>query len=690
MIKDNRSLLELLYRVSREVATALDLRTVLQRVLYAAMDNVGGERGSILVMDDQGNPLDSIIVHGKQVSGGTTRQLRVTVEHGLAGWVVRNKIAVLIPDTSRDGRWVRRPDDAALKSGAKSAICVPLMAREDIVGVLTLVHPVPNTFDDSHLDLMQAIADQVGIAILNARLYTESQRQARVMTALAEGAAAINVSLRIKDVFQRILSQTAQALQVETVALALKESPSGDFVFRAATGYQAGSILGKRVPKGEGIIEKVIKDRHGIVIPALRDENPFAKAHFFDGITSQGIAIAPIQAHGKIIGVIEAINPLSGEFDPDALLVMTGIGSLAGTTIENARYFEEAAETRKRYYELFHNSVEPIFITNWDGIIIEANRKALSLSQYDAKSLRKIKIEDIHAISWQDVGKNFDSLRYDPSSDYESFFYLKDGEKIPVDVYVRSIYLGKEEAIQWTFRDISESKALDSLRDDLSAMVYHDLRSPLANLSSSLEVLDSMLTERNEAVESLLNIAHNSAARMQRLIASLLDISRLEAGQAILTQRGVSSERIIQEAIEAVLPSIHGREQKLKLNLSENLPNIWVDDDMIRRVFINLLENASKFTPAQRIIEIGAKKEREKLLIWVSDDGVGVAPEDRKRIFEKFTRSGNENKVSGFGVGLAFCRLAVDGHGGKIWIDEEQEKGTRFNIHLPLDKNKLD
>ena len=112
MESDNRSLLELLYRVSREVATALDLRTVLQRVLYAAIENVGGERGSIVVMDDHGKPLDSIILHGQRVQGDTTQQLRVTVERGLAGWVVRNIQPALVPDTSRDERWLRRPDDA--------------------------------------------------------------------------------------------------------------------------------------------------------------------------------------------------------------------------------------------------------------------------------------------------------------------------------------------------------------------------------------------------------------------------------------------------------------------------------------------------------------------------------------------------------------------------------------------------
>ena len=122
----NRSLLELLISVSREVATALDLRTVLQRLLFAAMQNVGGERGSIVVMDDAGKPVDATIVYGKQLHEHTTQQLRDTVERGLAGWVVRNRKAALVPDTSKDERWLRREDDAVEKTGAKSAICVPL------------------------------------------------------------------------------------------------------------------------------------------------------------------------------------------------------------------------------------------------------------------------------------------------------------------------------------------------------------------------------------------------------------------------------------------------------------------------------------------------------------------------------------------------------------------------------------
>ena len=333
-----KALLELLYNVSREVATALDLRTVLQRVLYEVMQNVGGERFSIVVLDDAGKAVDATIVYGKQFHEHTTQQLRDTVERGLAGWVIRNPKAALILDTSKDERWLMRPDDAIDKSGVKSAICVPLLARENLVGVLTLVHPAPNAFSEEQLDLMQAIADQAGVAVLNARLYTESQRQARVMTALAEGAAAMNASLRMEDVYQRILIQTMQALQVETVALCMLDGE--EIIYRAAAGQNAGNILGRKIPLCKGIAGAAALDGHGVVVSDVSQDKHYGEADQFGGVEMRAVVVAPIQSQGRVIGIIEAINPIAKSFDPDALLVMTGIGGLAGSTIQNAQLFE--------------------------------------------------------------------------------------------------------------------------------------------------------------------------------------------------------------------------------------------------------------------------------------------------------------------------------------------------------------
>ena len=113
---DRASTLELLYRVSRDIAAPLDLREALTRILSVTLENVGGERGTLLVLDEAGEVVESAIVYRQEARESNTGQLRETVDRGLAGWVVRNRRAALIPDTRRDERWLRRADDEATSS----------------------------------------------------------------------------------------------------------------------------------------------------------------------------------------------------------------------------------------------------------------------------------------------------------------------------------------------------------------------------------------------------------------------------------------------------------------------------------------------------------------------------------------------------------------------------------------------
>jgi PAS domain S-box-containing protein len=683
---DNRAkvLLELLYHVSRELATALDLRTVLQRVLYEALQNVGGERCSIVVLDDAGKAVDATIVYGKQVHEHTTQQMRDPLERGLAGWVIRNHIGALVLDTSKDDRWLMRPDDAVDKSGAKSVICVPLLAREQLVGVLTLVHPRPNAFLEEQLELMQAIADQAGVAVLNARLYTESQRQARVMTALAEGAAAMNTSLRMDDVYQRILMQMMQALQVETVALGMIDGEQ--LVFRAVAGYNAGLILGRKILIGDGVLGQVARDGRGVVVADVSQEKNFSEADRFGGVEIRAVLVAPIQAQGRVIGVLEAINPISRIFDPDALLVMTGIGGLAGTTIQNAQLFERLQAAHKRYRELFEDNIDPMAITDWEGRILEANRQALELSGYSSDELHHLSIDQLHEVNWAKTGEEFEVLRADRTSSYESSMHKKDNTHIPIEVHARRVDFDETDSVQWIMRDITERKELDGLREDLTSMIYHDLRSPLANIVSSLDVIADMLpagTER-ETVHTILKIAENSTDRIQRLVSSLLDVNKLESGQPVADQKVVDSLELIKNAVEDVRPVSSSRRQSLQTILPDELPAIWVDDDMARRVIINLMENSSKFSPTGTALEVGAHAEDGWLHVWIKDNGPGIPPAEQERIFDKFTRLRGKGKPGGLGIGLAFCRLAVQGHGGRIWVESDAGSGATFHFTFPV------
>ncbi len=687
--QNTRATLETLYNISRELATALDLRTVLQRVLYLAMKNVGAMSGSIIVLDDSGQPVESAIIHGAQLHDQTTRQLRITIERGLAGWVINNRQPALVNDTSRDERWVRRPDDSEDRTGAKSAVSAPLLAREQIVGVITLVHPQVGFFSMEHLELVQAIADQAGIAVLNARLYADSQRQARVMTALAETAAVINATLNLEEVFSRLMDQIEQALRVQASSLALIDQQAGQIVFKAATGWVGNQVIGIRLELGQGVAGWVAREGRGLVVPNVSRDNRFdPETDRRTGYTTRAIACAPIRLRGDVIGVLEAINPTSGMFDSDALLVLTGIGNLAGTAIRHAQLFESLEAAHQRYRELFEDSIDPILITNLSGRILEANRRAVDATGFDTPLLLSKGIEELHALDNQSLGAQLETLRASTQMlVYEFTLETSSGLQVPIQVNARPVEIDGVRHLQWIFRDLTERKNLDSLRDDLIAMVYHDLRSPLANVVSSLDVLKNMLPAEDDgsSIQSILKIAQRSTERIQRLTNSLLDVNRLNSGQSVINQGPTSLGELVRDAVEAVDLIIASKNQSLEIDISLTLPPVDVDSDMVRRVLINLLENAVKYTRSNGWIKVGAHTRDDWVHAWVEDNGRGISEAEQKYIFDKFSRvhfPDEDNR--GLGLGLTFCRLVVEAHGGQIWVESQVNVGSKFTITLPI------
>ncbi len=516
-----RTSLELLYSISRELATTLDLRTVLERVLSLSIENVGAERGTLIALDEHQAVEDAaIVVHGQTIHP-SPRQLQATLDQGLAGWVLRHRQPALMEDTSRDERWLRRPDDAAAKTGPKSAICIPLMARDQQVGVLTIVHSQPGSFNPEHLALLQAIADQAGIAIYNARLYN---------------------SLQIAN---------------------------------------------------------------------------------------------------------------------------------------------------RRYRELFEDSIDPLLLTTLDGRIIEVNRQTTRTTGFTRAQLSGQTVDDLHALNRELLGENFKNLRGGKTISYEASLQTRSGSHLPVEVYVRRVQTHDALYLQWTLRDISERKALDALHQDLAAMIYHDLRSPLSNVLSALDMLAALVPlDANPTVQSILSIANRSVERMQRMINSLLDISRLEAGQPITNQKAVPTVELVQEAIEVIKYTLESKEQQFSAYLPPDLASLWVDADMARRVLVNLMENATKFTPSGASISVGAEAHGDYVLFWVQDSGAGIPKAAQEHIFDKYIRMRVDEQPKGAGLGLAFCRLAVEAHGGKIWAESEEGKGSRFLLTFPVAKNE--
>ncbi len=683
-----RATLDLLYNISRELTAALDLDTVLRRVINLSVSNVGAVNGSIIVLDESGLPIEGVISVGERMIEAT-QQLSDVIDKGLAGWVVRNKQGALISNTSNDDRWMRRPDDAKDRTGPKSAVSVPIIVQDQLVGVMTLVHPSPDTFTQQHFDLIQAIADQAGIAVLNARLYDESQRRARVMTALAESASVITASLDLDEVLQRILSQISNALRVEVVSLALIDPPGDTLTFQASSAGTENNLIGKSIRMGEGLAGWVAKQGKGMIIrDASQDDSfPSDSGHVVDP-NVHAIACAPLRSRGRVIGILEAINPVENKFDPDALEVLTGIGSLAGTAIDHAQLFEQLQTAHQRYHELFQDSIDSIFISDWQGNILEVNRQAEISTGFERESLLSNSIDRLLTIDQEEVGAKFSNLIPGEMLSYESLLETIHGEQIPVLVYTRSIMVEDGSNLQWLARDITERKKLDMLRDDLISMIYHDLRSPLANVVSSLDVFNAMLPQEGDpAFRSLLNIALRSTERIQRLTNSLLDMRQLESGQPVVNLFSTSPVLLAADAVEAVSPVAETKNQIITLSLPPDSPPVMVDGDMIRRVLINLLENAVKYSPPGGEITLGADIASSSAQLWVHDSGPGIPAAEKEYIFDKFARLNPKGSQKGFGLGLAYCRLAIEGHGGRIWVESEPGQGTRFCFTLPLVKS---
>jgi signal transduction histidine kinase len=294
-------------------------------------------------------------------------------------------------------------------------------------------------------------------------------------------------------------------------------------------------------------------------------------------------------------------------------------------------------------------------------------------------------INELHNVNWDVVGEDYSKLLEDTSSNYESSLTTKNEVEIPIQVNVHQIQIADQCRLEWILRDISERKNLDQLREDLTSMIFHDLRSPLSNVISSLDVIQASLPERDDPeIYSLFDIANRSTVRIQRLTKSLLDINRLESGQPITKKELINPGELINFAKKALITQAKAKKQEVIIDIAPDISQISADRDMLERVLINIYQNAIKFTPTEGRIEFGAAEENNVTRFWVMDSGLGVDPDYIDRIFDKYTRIHPDERIKGLGLGLAFCRLAVEGHGGKIWVENLPDGGAVFSFTIPI------
>jgi signal transduction histidine kinase len=227
---------------------------------------------------------------------------------------------------------------------------------------------------------------------------------------------------------------------------------------------------------------------------------------------------------------------------------------------------------------------------------------------------------------------------------------------------------------------------LQRLRQENSDLIIHDLRNPIGSISLAVDMLEMVLPEdiRRENRE-LLDVAHASADRLMRLVESLLEVSRMEAGEVQFHFAPLHLAELVTGVTGRMLVPA-ARDVKIEPRLPPNLPQVPADRDKLERVLQNLVDNALKYTPDHGSVVVAVELQAAQVTLSVTDAGPGIPEDQRKRIFERFAQvAGGARGRRGFGLGLAYCRLAVEAHGGRIWADPGPGGvGSRFAFTLPL------
>jgi two-component system sensor histidine kinase KdpD len=224
---------------------------------------------------------------------------------------------------------------------------------------------------------------------------------------------------------------------------------------------------------------------------------------------------------------------------------------------------------------------------------------------------------------------------------------------------------------------------IDRWRSALMGAVSHDLRTPLASVKtavSSLRSSDVQLDPHDRA--ELLELIEEQADRLARLVTNLLDMTRIESGALELRPIAIAFDELVAEAL-GMLGDMADR-GRIRVDMPDDLALLHIDHVLISQVLANLVENAERLSPEDGIIRISAlpapSAESTKVMISVSDQGPGIPPEDRERVFEMFSQNGGGGRA---GLGLAIAKAFVEAHGGRIWIDADVERGARVVFTVP-------
>ncbi len=642
--------------------------------------------------------------------------------------IVRSKdIAVPITDDERrkvmdDGEVVSVPNihaDGVTVSAAVRLLAqredfsayayLPLRAQQRKVGLLAVYYTEPHRFSPGELGLLETFANQAALAVANARIYqavdVQLTRRIGQIVRMSDISQRLSATLDLDTIFKLIIDSAIEGCDADAGVLVISGDPELGYEDRqphmvAWKGFDAASTM--RAPHriaeelaqsdvfGQGKTEIVSADdpqaagpRSQLRVPIFLDE----------------------QVHGAIALESEVLNA----FNSDDLTFVSQLAVQAAVAIRNAQLFRRAEVVRDRLHAILDASNEGLLMIDPKARIVMTNTRMGDFWDFARTDFAPRSPDEFMADPLSSLGEGLGYKEGDLNA------LLKRGIANPnlpteTDLYATRAAPGQRQrfvermvtpvrdeqgrfiGLLLIFRDVSEQKELEEARQNLTSMIVHELRSPLQAVMGSMRLIAEVAPKEDPIVEQATEVSKRAVKKLLNLVNNLLDLSRMEQGEFVLDPGIESVKTILEDAAEELMPLAREIGTVVKVEVPDDLPDGHVDQDMIGRVVLNLLDNALKYTETGTLITLSAgvrtpeSHQREPMLyVTVTDNGPGVPQEYKEAIFDRFAQiPGRRGRRRSAGLGLAFCKMAVELHGGRIWVEDNPDGGSVFRFTLPI------
>lgn len=544
-------------------------------------------------------------------------------------------------------------------------------------------------------EILRGALRRAEASVMRRRAESETNLHSRELAALYRATNAITLSLDPSQVLTTILVEIQQLLHVDGASVLLLDPKSGELAFRATS--KAFELCSLTIPPDQGMANWALKHNCSLLVNDVsQDPRFYPGIDQLTGYTTRSLMAVPLRVLGKTIGVLEVVNRVDGDFTERDLSLFESLALPAAAAIRNSMLYQDLLHNHGLLQVVLDSVADGIVVVDPEGAILLHNPAAdrifgmplsrargANIRDVLAPYLRRVKVLSPKGASIEDYVDAITSR-----SDDERFtLEVSNGELRILDAFVTSIQYAEEEgsARLLVWHDITQEKEVERWREELGHIIVHDLRNPLSLARVGVEATQMFLPpDSGEDVLQGLALALQGIAQLERRTDILLAVNRLEADRQMLNVAAVQLADLVERAADFSSFEAQERQVHVVVDLMEQLPVIYGDEEVLEWVLGELLQNAIRNSPGDGTVRILASADADAVVLTIEDQGAPIPEGQRARLFEKFLRTQAYDGRRGAGIRLYFCRLAIEAHGGQIGVECEPEQGCRFVIHLPI------